>query len=212
MHKVFFIAMVISLLSIGGYWYAHHISLASPVAEPVSFGSIGAKETKNPDIINNPKIMNATLHTNKGDIKLEFSSLTPNTVANFIKLSKSGFYDGVKFHRVISGFMIQAGDPLSKDDTKKDEWGTGGPGYRFEDEIAEGNSNIIGSVAMANAGPDTNGSQFFINTADNHFLDDKHTVFAHVIEGMDVVKMIESIPKDEKDRPLEPVIIENITL
>lgn len=204
--------MVVSILLIGGYWYAAHAPYISFSVNDMQISAIDTKEIKPSDITNNPKIMNATLHTNKGDIKLEFSTDTPNTVANFIKLSKSGFYDGVKFHRVISGFMIQAGDPLSKDDTKRDEWGTGGPGYRFEDEITGTNSNIIGSVAMANAGPDTNGSQFFINTADNNFLDDKHTVFAHVVEGMDVVKMIESIPTDEKDRPVEPVIIENISL
>lgn len=158
-------------------------------------------------------IMHATLHTNKGDITLElFTEQTPVTAKNFIDLAGSGFYDGVKFHRVIKGFMIQGGDPLSKDDSMMARWGTGGPGYRFEDEIREGNANLAGTISMANAGPDTNGSQFFINTADNRFLDTKHTVFGRVTGGMDVVRAIESAATGASDRPLEPIIIESITL
>ncbi len=158
------------------------------------------------------KIMSATVHTNKGDISLEFSNATPKTVANFTKLAQAGFYDGVKFHRVIKGFMIQGGDPLTKDDSQMARWGTGGPGYTFEDEIVAGNNNLAGTVAMANAGPNTNGSQFFINTANNNFLDPKHTVFARVIAGVDVVQAIEAVQTNSSDRPLEPVIIKNITL
>ncbi len=162
--------------------------------------------------VKNNKIMSATLHTNKGDITLEFSNATPKTVANFTKLAKEGFYDGVKFHRVIKGFMIQGGDPLTKDDSQMARWGTGGPGYTFEDEITPGNNNVAGTVAMANAGPNTNGSQFFINTANNNFLDTKHTVFARVIAGVEVVQAIEAVKTTTGDRPLEPVIIKNITL
>ncbi len=160
---------------------------------------------------NNKKYMNAVLHTSKGDIKIEFSAETPKTVENFSKLAGSGFYNGTKFHRVISGFMIQGGDPLTKDDSKQAMWGTGGPGYSFADEIHADNSNVIGSVAMANSGPNTNGSQFFINVADNNFLDTKHTVFAHVVSGMDVVKAIESSHTDN-DRPVEPISISGVTL
>lgn len=160
----------------------------------------------------NNKYMTATLHTNKGDITIEFSSATPNTVNNFTKLAESGFYDGTKFHRVIKGFMSQGGDPLSKDDANSAAWGTGGPGYKFDDEIMPGNSNVAGTISMANAGPNTNGSQFFINAAANNSLDTKHTVFGKVIKGMDVAEAINSVETDMRDRPLEPVIIEKITL
>lgn len=156
--------------------------------------------------------MNATLHTNKGDITIEFADAAPNTVANFTKLAKEGFYDGTKFHRVIKGFMIQGGDPQTKDDSLMARWGTGGPGYVFADEIHAENRNAAGTISMANAGPDTNGSQFFINTADNSFLDGKHTVFGHVADGMDVVAAIESTQTGANDRPTEPMIIEHVTV
>src|SRR3989344_6237773 len=114
--------------------------------------------------INKP--MSATLQTNKGDITIEFfTEQAPNTVANFTKLSTEGFYDGIKFHRVIKGFMIQGGDPLTKDDSQMAMWGTGGPGYQFADEINQIKLER-GVIAMANSGPNTNGSQFFIITAE----------------------------------------------
>ncbi len=162
---------------------------------------------------NNTKIMNATFETNKGNITIElFADRVPNTVANFTKLAGEGFYNGVKFHRVIKGFMIQGGDPLTKDDTMVSRWGTGGPGYKFDDEITAENKNDIGTIAMANAGPNTNGSQFFFNVNDNNFLDGKHTVFGRVTSGMDIVKEIEAVPTDGSDRPLEPVVIKAIVL
>ena len=155
----------------------------------------------------------AILHTNQGDITIEFfASETPNTVANFKKLAGEGFYDGTKFHRVIRGFMIQGGDPLSKDDSKMNDWGTGGPGYKFSDEIGPKNSNDIGTISMANSGPNTNGSQFFINTTQNNFLDGKHTVFGKVTSGMEVVKIIENVETNEADRPVQAVVIESVTL
>ena len=117
----------------------------------------------------------------------------PKTTENFVKLAKEGFYDGTKFHRVIKGFMIQGGDPQTKDDALMARWGTGGPGYKFEDEIHGQNRNDVGTIAMANSGPNTNGSQFFINTAPNNFLDAKHTVFGKVIQGMDVVNAIQDV-------------------
>jgi len=157
--------------------------------------------------------MKITLQTNKGNIVLEMMEKdAPNTVANFVKLAKSGFYDGTKFHRVIEGFMIQGGDPKSKDDALMAEWGTGGPGYQFDDEIHESNHNEMGTISMANAGRNTNGSQFFINTKDNDFLDDKHTVFGRVIDGFDVVQQIERTPTGVADRPLDPVVIERVTV
>ena len=157
--------------------------------------------------------MIATIQTNHGEIILEFfSSDAPSTVNNFVKLAKDGFYDGTKFHRVIKGFMIQGGDPLTKDNALKDQWGTGGPGYQFADEIHAHNQNNTGTISMANAGPNTNGSQFFINVADNNFLDEKHTVFGKVTSGMDVVQAIENVPTEGPDRPVEAVIIESIVI
>lgn len=157
--------------------------------------------------------MQATLHTNKGDITIDFFDAdAPNTVANFTKLAKAGFYDGTKFHRVIKDFMIQGGDPLTKDDAAMARWGTGDPGYKFADEIRHNNHNVIGTISMANSGPDTNGSQFFINTADNNFLDGKHTTFGRVTAGIDVVEAIAETTTDPADRPLEPMLIESVTV
>jgi cyclophilin family peptidyl-prolyl cis-trans isomerase len=155
--------------------------------------------------------MKATFQTTKGKIIIELLEKdTPKTVENFVKLAKAGFYDGVKFHRVIQDFMIQSGDPLTKDDNKVAMWGTGGPGYTFEDEVHPDNRNEVGTISMANAGPDTNGSQFFINLKDNNFLDMKHTVFGRVVEGMEVVRAIAETEVNSADRPIEPVIIESI--
>jgi cyclophilin family peptidyl-prolyl cis-trans isomerase len=167
------------------------------------------------------KIMNATLHTNKGDITIEFfDQQAPNTVANFLKLAKDGFYDGVKFHRVIKGFMIQVGDPLSKDNSKMALWGTGGPGYTFADEINPQSDLYTktgyakGIVAMANSGPNTNGSQFFIMT-ENYPLPPSYTIFGKVDSGQDVVDKIANVPTVEPgilDRPVSAVILQSISL
>ena len=158
-------------------------------------------------------VKNIILKTNKGDVTIElFSDKAPKTVENFIKLATEDFYDGTKFHRVISGFMIQGGDPLTKDDEKMSEWGTGGPGYSFEDEIHDANRNDVGTLAMANSGPSTNGSQFFINVSANNFLDTKHTVFGRVTEGMEVVTAIENVATEGSDRPVEAVIIEDVVI
>ncbi len=157
--------------------------------------------------------MKITLHTNKGDVGIEMMEKdAPETVANFLKLAKEGFYDGTKFHRVIKDFMIQGGDPHTKDDALAHKWGTGGPGYQFADELHENNRHEVGTLAMANAGRDTNGSQFFINVADNNFLDAKHTVFGRVVSGMDVVRAIEHVETHPSDRPVEPVAIQSITI
>lgn len=159
------------------------------------------------------RVMQATLHTSAGDITIEFmNDAAPNTVANFTKLAGEGFYNGTKFHRVIEGFMIQGGDPLTKDDGEQARWGTGGPGYKFADEIHAQNRNMIGTIAMANSGPNTNGSQFFINVADNNFLDPKHTVFGKVVAGMDVVDAIGKTETTATDRPLTPIVITSVDL
>lgn len=157
--------------------------------------------------------MNAIFHTNHGDITLELlSNDAPKTVENFKKLAGEGYYNGTKFHRVIAGFMIQGGDPQTKDDALMARWGTGGPGYTFADEIHQNNRNEVGTISMANAGPNTNGSQFFINTANNSFLDTKHTVFGKVTAGAEAVTSIENTPTSPQDRPLQPVVIESITV
>ena len=154
----------------------------------------------------------ADIETSKGSIivKLEFEKV-PNTVANFVTLAEGKnpfvseefkgkrFYDGLKFHRVIADFMIQGGDPKGT--------GMGGPGYTIKDEFTHsgGNRNNRGTISMANAGPNTGGSQFFINLVDNNFLDTKHPAFGEVVEGMDVVEAIENTDTDYNDRPLKTI-------
>ncbi len=211
-------------LAILGVWFMVSSKGAGPemAQENDSYGYDADKNNTvpgDPNTINNldnkenTKMTTAILKTNKGDITIElFAEITPKTVANFTKLASEGFYDGIKFHRVIKGFMIQGGDPLTKDDSKAALWGTGGPGYKFADEIGTDNRNDIGTISMANAGPNTNGSQFFINTAANNFLDGKHTVFGKVVAGMETVKAIENTPVDSNDRPIAPVVINSITL
>jgi peptidyl-prolyl cis-trans isomerase B (cyclophilin B) len=147
----------------------------------------------------------ATMRTNHGAIELElFDEDAPKTVENFRKLAGDGFYDGVIFHRVIKDFMIQGGDPTGT--------GTGGPGYTFEDEF---NDHKVerGALAMANAGPNTNGSQFFIvTTGAAPWLDGKHTVFGRVTSSMDAVDSIEGTETDAADKPRADAVIERIDL
>ena len=145
------------------------------------------------------------MNTSEGPIEIElFDADAPKTVANFLKLAKDGFYDGLAFHRVIKDFMIQGGCPNGT--------GTGGPGYTFEDEFNQ-HKIVRGALAMANAGPNTNGSQFFIVTiAAAAWLDGKHTVFGQVAAGMETVDKIEGTPTDGRDAPLEPVLIESIAI
>lgn len=157
------------------------------------------------------KIMNATMKTSLGEIKIElYGDKTPITAGNFAKLAEAGFYDGVKFHRVISGFMIQGGDPLTKDDAQKELWGTGGPGYKFNDEPFEG-QYARGTIAMANSGPNTNGSQFFIMHAD-YPLPPQYVIFGKVLEGMETVDAIAALETDARDCPLNPPVIESVNI
>jgi len=138
------------------------------------------------------------LETNLGEIEIELFEDMPITAGNFEKLVKDGFYDGVIFHRVIDGFMIQGGDPTGT--------GMGGPGYNIKDEF-KGHSNARGTISMANAGPNTGGSQFFINLVNNNFLDSKHPVFGEVVKGMDVVDTMAKVKTDSNDKPIEKVKI-----
>ena len=147
----------------------------------------------------------AILHTNAGPITVElFDEDAPKTVENFRKLAGDGFYDGLIFHRVIGDFMIQSGCPQGT--------GTGGPGYTFEDEPNQ-HRVVRGALAMANAGPNTNGSQFFlVTTTEAPWLDGKHTVFGQVRQGMDVIDAIEGKPTDARDKPTDDVVIESMTI
>ena len=139
------------------------------------------------------------LKTSMGDITIQLYDDMPITTGNFKGLVEKGFYNGVIFHRVIEGFMIQGGDPEGT--------GMGGPGYNIADEFTDHNRNDRGTISMANAGPNTGGSQFFINLVDNSFLDSKHPAFGKVIAGMDVVDAIAKVPTDANDRPLTDVKI-----
>lgn len=184
-----------------------------------------AKEITQPltpaeQMIAQPEITNtmnriAVFETTKGIVKIElFEDTMPVTTTNFTTLIEDGFYNGIKFHRVIDGFMAQGGDPLTKNDADVARWGTGGPGFSIKDEFPKGEllTNTRGTLAMANSGPNSGGSQFFINVADNTFLDGKHPVFGRVIEGMDIVDAIVKVPVNEADMPLTAVTITNATL
>jgi peptidylprolyl isomerase len=139
------------------------------------------------------------LETTMGNITIALDPAMPVTAGNFVSLVKKGYYDDVIFHRVINGFMIQGGDPTGT--------GRGGPGYVINDEFTNSNRNDRGTISMANAGPNTGGSQFFINLVGNNFLDTKHPVFGKVVEGMDVVDKIAKVKTDANDRPVTNVTI-----
>ena len=144
------------------------------------------------------------LHTSMGDITLQLYEDMPITAGNFQKLVEKGFYDGTIFHRIIDGFMIQGGDPTGT--------GCGGPGYAIKDEFTRKNRNDRGTISMANAGPNTGGSQFFINLVNNNFLDSKHPVFGKVVEGMDVVDALGKVKTGAADKPVKEVKIESAKL
>lgn len=226
--KLIIITILVSAVLIGGliFWQSsisqdQSLNLES---QEIVDGPLTAEEQKikNPIIENN---MNprALIKTNQGDIELElFADMMPITTDNFITLSESGFYDGTKFHRVIDGFMIQAGDPYSKGDDE-DLYGRGGPDKNVPDEFVKGEllTNTRGTISMANTGqPNSGGSQWFINTVDNTALDfdkeplsSKHPVFGRVVKGMDVVDAISATPvKPVTNIPIQPVIIESITI
>lgn len=148
-----------------------------------------------------PASKQAVLKTSMGEITIALYDDMPVTAGNFEKLVSQGFYNNVTFHRVIDRFMIQGGDPTGT--------GTGGPGYQIKDEFptARKNRNDRGTISMANAGPNTGGSQFFINLVDNNYLDTKHPVFGRVVKGMEVVDAIGKVPVDAQNRPVTPVVI-----
>ena len=157
----------------------------------------GAKKMANPI---------AVFETNQGTFEVElFEYKAPITVKNFTDLAEKGFYDGLIFHRVIDGFMIQGGDPNGT--------GTGGPGYTIPDEFGEGlKHDSEGVLSMANAGPNTGGSQFFITLAPTPWLDGHHAIFGKVVKGMDVVRAIGKVDTDFQDKPLSKVVMEKVTI
>lgn len=224
-HIAIVIVLSIALIALIGWWVESKNPAPETVLDNVEKldGPLTPEELK----INNPEVTNtmnrtATFNTNKGTIVLElFEDKMPITTANFIKLAEEGYYNGTKFHRVIDGFMIQGGDSNTKGDNVN-SYGKGGPGYTIQDEFVTDPllSNVRGTIAMANTGqPNSGGSQFFINTVDNLGLDwdkdpssSKHPVFGRVIDGMDVVDAISGVAVGPLDLPVEPVVIESITI
>lgn len=185
----------------------------------MSFKQVKEFSEKPSDYVPGDGELRGVLHTNHGDIEVRFfENRAPKTVANFVGLATGQreytdldsfeettgpFYDGVLFHRVIPGFMIQGGDPTGT--------GRGGPGYKFADEFhPELRHDAAGKLSMANAGPQTNGSQFFITLGPTPHLDNRHAIFGEVISGMDVAQAIAAVPKDGSDRPREDVVIESV--
>lgn len=152
------------------------------------------------------KIVKIKIETTVGDVYADLNETeAPKTVANFVTLAKKGFYDGIVFHRVIPDFMIQTGDPTGT--------GRGGPGYQFKDEFSKKlRHDKPGVLSMANSGPNTNGSQFFITEVPTPWLDDRHSVFGYVTQGMDVVTKIANAPRDGQDKPLQTISMKKVTV
>lgn len=190
---------------------------AGCTSAPVSSTTVGTQDSSTPasvspstwsfpgtlpvEQIHNKQIR---LTTNKGDIVFKlYDDTAPNTVSNFVYLASGGYYDGLIFHRVINGFMIQGGDPTGT--------GSGGPGYKFADELKDDRTYVRGTVAMANAGPNTNGSQFFIMHKDTP-LPHAYSIFGEVIEGLDIVDAIATTPTGAQDRPVTEVVMTKVTV
>lgn len=164
-------------------------------------------------ILDESKVNEAILRTNFGDITIRFDKNgAPNTVSNFIKLAHDSFYDGTRFHRIVKGFAIQGGDPLSKNLDLIAEWGHGGPGYKFDDEIHQSDQIVAGSVVMANEGPNTNGSQFLIVTTHSTWLNGYNTIFAKVVDGFDAVAAIERLESGVTGISSQNVVLREVIL
>jgi len=173
--------------------------VVTPVPTPVT-------STPTPETAKDDTIVKIKIETTLGDIYADlYEAEAPKTVGNFVTLAKKGFYDGIIFHRVIPNFMIQTGDPTGT--------GMGGPGYQFADEFSSKlRHDKPGVLSMANAGPNTNGSQFFITEVPTPFLDDKHAVFGQVTQGMDVVLKIARVPRDARDKPYDKVAMNKVVI
>lgn len=189
------------------------VSVLATSACGMNSASADAKEATSTAMIEKPNFSTtpiadeyAVFDTNMGTFKVRlFGSKVPITVKNFEYLTKKGFYNGLTFHRVIEGFMIQGGDPQGN--------GMGGPGYEIPDEFSKDlHFNQMGMLAMANRGPNTGGSQFFITLGPTDWLEGKHTIFGTVVQGMDVVEKIGKVRTDKHDKPKQDVVINSITL
>lgn len=194
------VVLLVWVVPKGIIWAGGLIKVSGP------FGSLPRQELEDSKF--------ATLVTSEGDIKVELlNTIAPKTVVNFVILAKKDFYDGVKFHRVIKDFMIQTGDPLSKDADPAND-GTGGPGYAFDDEITEESPKLVkGIMAMANSGANTNGSQFFIITAAaTDWLDGKHTPFGKVVYGEDIMDKIGNTKTGANDLPMKDILIKDVII
>ena len=222
MKSTYIFLILLALVVAGGMVYLFRpqadLKPKQPLPEPVGTPidntvPLGSVEPTPPPIVAIDQVVRATLETSLGNIDLELNGpAAPFTVGNFVHLAQEDFYDGTSFHRVIPDFMIQGGDPLSKDPNLRPRHGTGGPGYSFQDEINQ--ENIVrGSLAMANSGPNTNGSQFFIVVAEaTPHLDGLHTNFGKVTAGLDVVDAIVAVDRDARDNPVEAVVIKDVIL
>ncbi len=230
---IFVLGISIILLALIGWWVDRNNQAPELLLDTTEKldGPLSPEELK----INNPEVTNtmnriAVMKTSMGDIEIElFEDIMPITTGNFVKLAQEKFYDGIKFHRVIDGFMVQAGDPNSKGDDIT-SYGKGGPGYTIQDEFVADPllSNTRGTLAMANTGqPNSGGSQFFVNVKDNTALDfnvpdqnnSQHPVFGRVLKGMDIVDAISKVAKTDgspigepRDVPLEPVVIQSVEI
>ncbi|MEX0649774.1 MAG: peptidylprolyl isomerase [Candidatus Andersenbacteria bacterium] len=220
------IGTIAVIVIIGGLFYISRLTKSGTQYVPYSTDTFESSDTStlNEQPSTTPMTSNAniepvnsqiraTLKTNKGDIAVMLDGTkAPVTVGNFVQLARADFYDGTTFHRIIPDFMIQGGDPYSKDPAKQAVVGSGDPGYKFEDEI-NSRKLVRGSLAMANSGPNTNGSQFFIVTTEaTPWLDGLHTNFGEVVSGMEVVDAISAVQTGVGDRPVEPVVIDDVIL
>ncbi|MFH1208109.1 MAG: peptidylprolyl isomerase [Candidatus Omnitrophota bacterium] len=179
---------------------------AVPGTQTVAPVPTSVTSTPTPETAKDDTIVKIKIETTMGDIYADlYQAEAPKTVENFVTLTKKGFYDGIIFHRVIPGFMIQTGDPTGT--------GMGGPGYQFADEFSKKlRHDKPGVLAMANSGPNTNGSQFFITEVPTPWLDDRHSVFGQVTGGMDVVLAIAQVPRDRQDKPVQKIAMNKVVV
>jgi cyclophilin family peptidyl-prolyl cis-trans isomerase len=195
--------LLLAVAMLSGCWTTPKTAQPLPVNQ--NFKKIGAEIVEEP-VKKDTQMVKIKIETTMGDIYADlYPQEAPKTVENFVKLANNGFYDGIIFHRVIPGFMVQTGDPTGT--------GRGGPGYNFKDEFSPKlKHEKAGMLSMANAGPNTNGSQFFITLAPTSWLDNRHSIFGQVTQGMDVVEKIAAAPRDRQDKPLNEISMKKVVV